>query len=136
MEQLLLKFSEGGLTTSNGSRACASLNDKGPRWYFTEWLRLFQGYAAKKPGRKFFLLINCSAHGREETLPSTPKFNVLYFPPNCLCKIQKIDDGVISALKVRHKRMYMERALENIDTDVKNIYKVYVPTAMRWFSRV
>lgn len=103
---------------------------------FFGWLERFQAYISKTPGRRALLLIdNCSAHGTVESLPSLSNVRVVFLPPNCTSKIQPMDAGIIAALKLRYKRMHMERALDNLDAEVKNIYKVDVLTAMRWFKR-
>lgn len=103
---------------------------------FRDWLERFQSYVQTKPGRNVILLIdNCSAHGNQESLPVLPNVKIIFLPPNCTSKVQPCDAGIIAALKLRYKSMHMERALENSDVNVKNIYKVDVLTAMRWFKR-
>ena len=47
-----------------------------------------------------------------------------------------MDTCVIAALKVRWKRMHVEKAHENIDAGVNNIYKVDFLTAMRFFQKL
>ena len=50
--------------------------------------------------------------------------------------MQPMDADVIAALKMRYKRVHRERAFENIDADVKNIYKVDVVTAIICFHEL
>lgn len=103
---------------------------------FFDWLRKFQMYISKTPNRKALLLIdNCSAHGTEGNLPMLPNIEVVFLPPNCTSKIQPMDAGIIAALKLRYKRMQMDYALDRIDLDAKDVYKVDLLTAMRWFKR-
>ena len=46
-----------------------------------------------------------------------------------------MDLGVIASLEMRYRRMQMERALENMELDVRTIYKVDVLVAMRYFKK-
>lgn len=102
---------------------------------FFEWLERFQTYVAKRPERKVLLLIdNCSAHGNKEALPSLPNVRVEYFPPKCTSIVQPMDAGIIAALKLRYKRRHMERALENMEVQTEDVYKVDILTAMTWFK--
>ena len=103
---------------------------------FYDRLRRFHSYVCSSPGRKVLLLIdNCSAHGTAEMFPEMPNLRIVYLPPDCTSRVQPMDAGVIAALKLRYKKLHMDRALDNLEADVKKIYKVDVLTAMRCFKR-
>ena len=104
---------------------------------FFEWLKRLERYIARTPGRKVVLLIdNCSAHGTIENMPELTNMLVLFLPLNCTSKIQPMNAGIIASLKVHYRRLQMEHALYKIDAEVKNIYKVDLLVAMRWFKKV
>jgi len=61
---------------------------------------------------------------------------VVFHPPNTTSRVQPLDAGIISSMKVRYWRLQMERALDLCHEKFKKIYKVGVLTAMRWFKKV
>ena len=100
---------------------------------FFEWLARFHTYISKTPGRQALLLLdNCSAHGSQQSMPDMDNVRVVFLPPNTTSKVQPMDAGIIACMKVRYTRLQMERALDLVDENVKNIYKVDVLSAMRW----
>lgn len=100
---------------------------------FYEWLHRLDRYIGKEEGRKILLLIdNCSAHGKQETLPVLQNVRVEYLPPNTTSKVQPLDAGVIAWVKRKYKRRLLLRVFDNIDMGRKSIYNVDILTAIRW----
>lgn len=120
-----------GLDYHNNSRS----------WMTTElfyaWLGRFNNYIGTTDGRKVLLLMdNCSAHGSIDSMPSLSHVEIQFLPPNTTSKLQPLDAGIIAAMKTRYRVLQMERALDLVDENVRNIYKVDILTAMRWVKRV
>lgn len=104
---------------------------------FFEWLKRFDAYVARTQNRKVALLLdNCTAHGCPETLPELHNVEVIFLPPNTTSKIQPMDAGVIASVKARYRSAQMERAVDLIDEDLTNVYKVDILTAMRILKRI
>lgn len=104
---------------------------------FFDWLRRFERYIQRIKGRKVILLLDdCSAHGRMETIPEMDNVRVMFLPPNTTSKVQPMDAGIIAAMKMKYRRYQMERALDMSETNVRDIYKLDVLTAMRTFKEV
>lgn len=105
---------------------------------FFDWLERFACFVKKdNPQRKVALLIdNCSAHGTAETLPSIEGVHVHFLPPNSTSRLQPLDAGIIAALKVRYRSQQYEHALDRMDVNLKDIYKVDQLTAMRWVKDI
>lgn len=100
---------------------------------FFEWLRRFNEFIARTNGRKVLLLIdNCSAHGTEDSIPKLSNVAVKFLPANTTSKLQPLDAGIIAAWKVRYRKMQYERALDLLQDEGKNIYKVDQLTAMKY----
>lgn len=100
---------------------------------FFEWLRRLDRYIGMESGRKILLLIdNCSAHGKEETMPHLDNVRVLFLPPNTTSKVQPLDAGIIAWVKNKYRTRLLLRVFDNIDMGRKSIYNVDVLTAMRW----
>lgn len=100
---------------------------------FFAWLKRFDEYVARKPGRKILLLLdNCSAHGKEEDMPPLQNIRVIFLPPNTTSKIQPLDAGIIAWVKRRYRRRLLFRVFENIECGKKSIYNVDILTAIRW----
>lgn len=104
---------------------------------FFMWLQRFDDYIGKRTGRKAILLLdNCSAHGNLQSLPALCNVVVTFLPPNTTSKIQPMDAGIIAAVKVRYRKMHMERALDAIDESIKDIYKIDQLSAMKLVQTV
>lgn len=104
---------------------------------FFDWLRRFDQHICKKPSRKVALLVdNCSAHGTSENLSASQQVTVVFLPPNTTSQIQPRDAGIIAAMKVQYRKIQMERALDLIDCNVKDVYKVDKLTGMRWMATI
>lgn len=71
---------------------------------------------------KLFLFFNC--------------VTVLFLPPDTTQKIQPLDAGIIASVMVRYLNIQMERAVDIIDENVQNIYKVDILSAMRALKRL
>lgn len=58
---------------------------------------------------------------RESSLSNV---RVFYLPPICTSTIQPLDAGIIVALKFGYRRQQMERALDNIVTEARQLHKL------------
>lgn len=104
---------------------------------FFDWLKRFDDYIGMRPGGKPVLLLdNCSAHGTDDTILATTNVEVIFLPPNTTSKLQPMDAGIIAAMKLRYRKLQMERAVDLLDVNVKDIYKVDQLTAMWWMVNV
>ena len=104
---------------------------------FHEWLLYLDRTISKTTGRKILLLLdNCSAHGTKETLPTLSHVEVFHLPPNTTSRLQPLDLGIIAAMKVKYRRCQMEYAVDLLDEDVRDVYKVDILTAMFWISNI
>ena len=104
---------------------------------FFNWLERFDSYVGKKEGRRVALFIdNCSAHGSIQNLPALSNVDVILLPPNTTSKLQPLDAGIIAAFNWRYRRFEMERAMDLIEENVKNIYNVDDMTAMKWIKSI
>lgn len=104
---------------------------------FFMWLQRFDAYIGRRAGRKAILLIDtCSAHGNIEAIPPLRNVVVKFLPPSTTSKIQPMDAGIVAAVKLRFRKMHMERALDAIDESIKDIYKIDQLTAMRLIQTV
>lgn len=122
----------------------ANINAGMTRYLFFNWLHRFQSYVSKTPQRNVLLLLDrCTAHGTSSNLPSLPNVCIEFLPPpvrpgpNCTTnqRVQPMDAGIIAALKIRYKRFHMENALDNVDMDSQDVYRVDVWTAMKWLTK-
>lgn len=103
---------------------------------FHEWLKRFSIFISKTPGRKGALLLdNCSTHGSAESLPKLSNVEIIFLPPNTTSKVQPLDAGVIDAMNVKYRLMQLERALDLVDENAADIYKVDILTAMSWSNK-
>lgn len=104
---------------------------------FFEWLKRFNACTATTEGRKVVLLIdNCRVHCTAETLLALSNLKVRFLPSNTTSKVQPKDAGVMPAMKLRYRRRKIERDFDLDDECVRNVYKVEVLTAMRWFKEI
>lgn len=100
---------------------------------FFGWLVRFDNFIGQTEGRKVLLLIdNCSAHGKDGTLPPLRHVRVEFLPPNATSKVQPLDAGIIAWVKGKYKRRLLFRVFDNIDMGSKSIYNVDILCAMRW----
>ena len=98
----------------------------------------FSSYITRTdPDRRVILLLdNCSAHGSEESLPPLDNVEGIYLPPNTTSKLQPLDAGIIASVKTRYRRYQYERALDCLDANESNIYKLDQLTAMKAMRRI
>lgn len=89
---------------------------------FLAWIRRFDDYICATPNRKAVLLIySCCAHRKSATLSSLQFVEIDFLSPSMKSKLQRMDTVNIAVVKVRYRRAQMERALDLIDVDVKDI---------------
>ena len=101
------------------------------------WFQEFnKGMKTRKSCKVLLLVDNCSAHGNIATLPDLSHVEVHFLPPNITSRFQPLDAGIIAAVKMGYKKRHLERALNLADMDAKDIYKIDIMTAMKWFNVV
>lgn len=71
---------------------------------FFDWLCHLDRKIGQSKGQKIFLLIdNCSAHQNLDTIPNLTHVEIDVLPPSTTNKLQPLDAGIISAIKVRYR---------------------------------
>lgn len=104
---------------------------------FFEWLERFAAFIRQTPGRKVLLLLdNFSGHGTCSCLPKLDCVEVVFLPANTTSKLQPMDAGIIACLKRRYRSLQYSRALDLLDNEASNIYKIDQLTAMKYVSSV
>lgn len=104
---------------------------------FFEWLVRFDAHIARTPGRRVALLIDsCSAHGTTDTVPALTNVDIFFIPPNTKTTVQPCNAGIISTLKVRYRTVQLDRAMDLVDEDQTDIYRIEILTAMRAVKRI
>lgn len=99
-------------------------------------LKRVQQYIARVTNIKALLLMNsCTTHGTENRLSALPNVTVCSLPSNLMSIMHPMNGGIISALKVRYRKFEVEHALDNIDMNANDIYKVDFLTAIHWLKR-
>ena len=97
-----------------------------------EWLIRLNSFIRGTVKEKVLLLIdNCSAHRRIDTLPELDHVEVVFLSPNTTSKLQPLDAGIIASLKANYRRRQLERAVDLIDINIKDLYSVEQLMAMR-----
>ena len=85
---------------------------------FSTWLKEFDIYKSKTPGRSVALLLdNTSAHGQSKDIPDLLNVEVIYLPKNATAFLQPLDAGVIASLKKRYRKKQYQSALSLIEDD-------------------
>ena len=104
---------------------------------FFEWLIRFNSFIRGTiKERELSRIDNCSAHGRISTLPEIDHVEVVFLPPNTISKLQPLDAGIIASLKANYRRRQLERAVDLIDINGKDLYSVEQLMAMRWIREI
>lgn len=104
---------------------------------FFEWLQRFDTYIRRTPNRRVLLLVdNFSGHGSPECLPLLAAVKVAFLPPNTTARLQPMDAGIIACLKRRYRTVQYNRALDALDDNPENIYKIDQLTAMKYIKSV
>ncbi|KAL4104623.1 hypothetical protein QTP88_019917 [Uroleucon formosanum] len=98
-------------------------------WFFNVFVPSVQKFQNEKgiPKRAVLLLDNAPSHPSESTL-KTPdgKIVVYYLPPNVTSIIQPMDQGVISCLKRRYKKIFLRYLLqEDCFDSMKELLKTW-----------
>lgn len=89
---------------------------------FFDRLKRLYSYTGKTVGRKASLFVNkCSAHGTNDSLPILDIVEVIYLPPNTKSKLQPLDAGMTALMKLRYRRVQMERAIDAVNENVEHI---------------
>lgn len=81
---------------------------------------------------------NCSAHGQQYSLPKLQNVEFIFLPPNTTSKVQPMDAGIIRAMKLRYRKLQLERALDLTQEDIcaGNIHRVDILMATQWFKQI
>lgn len=99
---------------------------------FRDWLKVFNDKISHMFEKKvLFLTVNCSANGIDDFLPHLSNEEVPFLPPNTTSRLQPLDAGIISALKMHYERRQMERAVDLAVVGINDIYKVDTLFAIR-----
>lgn len=98
-------------------------------WFFNVFVPSVQQFQNEKgiPKRAVLLLDNAPSHPSESTL-KTPdgQIFVYYLPPNVTSIIQPMDQGVISCLKRRYKKIFLRYLLqEDCFDSIKELLKMW-----------
>ena len=99
---------------------------------FYEWLSGFDEYISQTRNRRVALLLdNASCHGRTETLPTLHHVDVIYLPARTTSRIQPLDAGIISSVKLKYRKRQLERAIDLIEEGItQNFYMTNMYVAM------
>lgn len=101
------------------------------------WMETFDSYVGKTPNRMATLfLYHYSDRGASEMISSLKKVEVTFLPPNTTSRIQPMDAGVITLLKVKYHKSQMERAINLIDDNIRGTYKINILSALRLLTRI
>ena len=104
---------------------------------FFDWLRRFSLFISYAHNRKVvFLLDSPSAHGNSYRFPRLSNVEILFLTPNSTAKLQLMDAGTIACLKRGYRKWQYEMAIDNLNSNVWNIYKVDQLVAMKVFKAV
>lgn len=104
---------------------------------FFEWLGRFDCFIRQTPGRKVLLLLdNFSGHGKDGFLPELYSVVVKFLPANTTSRLQPMDAGIICSLKRRYRSVQYNRALDALENDEENIYRIDQLTAMKCLQAV
>ena len=108
------------------------------QFLFIKWLRQFDQYISRFPGRKVLLLAgNASCHGTRDTLPNLLNVRVQFLPPNTTSLAQPLDGGIIASMKKRFTKRQIHQVLQvNIDDEHKEIYQIDLLTAIHWMRDI
>ncbi|GMF34036.1 unnamed protein product [Phytophthora fragariaefolia] len=102
---------------------------------FREWLCNFDVDMHKQKRKVVLLIDNASSHIISELHLNS--VTVVFLPPNTTSKLQRLDAGIIAALKRRYRHRQLEQALDKEEEGiVRDIYDVDQLQAMRWRLRV
>lgn len=103
---------------------------------FFDWLKRFDAFIARTPGRRVLLLLdNFCGHGSPDCLPELCSVEVKFLPANTTSRLQPMDAGIIASLKRRYRTLQYNRVLDALDSD-DDIYKIDQLTAMRYVQSV
>lgn len=98
---------------------------------FFPWLHRFNAYISRTAnGTSILLIDNCRPHGSDLKISNLSNAKVVFLLPKTTSKIQPLDVGVITCMKLRYRSFQMDNALDLQDENVCNIYKVGVLSAM------
>ena len=89
---------------------------------FLGWLQRFQDYVARTPGCN--VVMSMDKFCAKSNLLVLSNVKDIFLLLNCTSKVQPMYAGIIASLNVRYRNFHMERALDNINSDVKDIKKL------------
>lgn len=99
---------------------------------FYNWLVRFDDYTGGARNWHVALLTDSwSILGKSETIPALQNVEVVFLPPNTTSKVEPVNAGVVASVKTRYCSAQMERVVDSIDEDIRNIYKVDILSPMR-----
>lgn len=82
------------------------------------------------------LICNCSAHDTVDSVVALNNVEVPFLPPNTTSKFQPMDAGVIVSVKLRYRSAHMDQAIDLMEENVSEIYKIDILSAMRALKSV
>lgn len=89
---------------------------------FYNWLKRLDGYIGATLGRDILLLTdNCTAHAKEDSLPTLQSVQVSIISPNTTSRVQPLDAGVIAWIKRRYKRWILLSDFDNLEAEAKRV---------------